>query len=141
MSIRQDLEAKLAASWLNAPQNAETVYWYPANVPANQVAITNAFVDRGREEGTNESFGDGATPDSPHGRRFRITYLLDIPASYAIKPGDTFKIELEGWVMSFIRWVGRDSARQTLRIVYVYPINSRAPIMRPTAASRFNKSM
>ncbi|HEY2840545.1 MAG TPA: hypothetical protein VGJ26_15420 [Pirellulales bacterium] len=141
LTARQQIESRLARGVIASPQFAETVVWWPKGVEADAVTIETAFVDRIHEEGTNEAVGDGATPRDPHGLRKRVTYMLDIPAEHQTGDGDVFIVQPEGWKMQFVRSEGRDSAKQTLRIVYTIPGHTRTPVLSPNARATFNKSV
>ena len=133
-SLRQAIENDLSGAIFNAPEWAEPIILYPGGNQGSPQTIAGAFVDRRREEGTNEVNGDGATPDSAEGRRVRQTYLVDLPNSVTItEKSDTMLID--GTLFSVIRVIGRDSspgASQTVRVVSVDRQFTRQPNLRPT---------
>lgn len=136
-TIRELIEDDLTAGILAAPEFMETVIHHPLGVRTAPVPIDNAFVDRVREEGTNEVDGDGPTPDSMAGRRIRSTYLLELSNDVTVSLRDTWLID--GELYTTIRRIGRDKSaggRQTWRVVSVDEQFTTQPRLRPRGRYR-----
>lgn len=139
MTVRQEIEQRIAAGVMVAPQWSEPVSYRAAGDTGLGVVVNDCFVDRHHEEGPNQSYGDGPNPSTERGNRLRTTFIVLLPLSVPIGLGG--QLLIDGLWFSYIRHMGRDAGKQTVRMVYSYPDYTRQPQMRPNAEGSFNRKL
>lgn len=151
---RQAIERKMALGVMAAPQWAEVIMMRvgaTGSTPAGpEYSLPYTFVDRQQEEGPNQTYGDGPNPASVEGERRRATYIVELPPTGAVIDGlgtlmpevtKGYQFYIDGLWFNYVRHTGRDSAKQTVRVVYSYPDYTRRPAMRPNAPANFNRKL